>query len=357
MRSSPGAFCGDIDHILHPLRLAGSGIHGAELRKGPDLEIERVKAHLPDDLLSDMRALAAVRSRHHRRAKGPRSRRSLSACAQPRSPWSSPRSSTALNRHAGVFEILRGKKLFEIVPSRLVQGTALASLAKLPAFRNRVPIMIGDDIGDEAAFSVAESMKGFALRVAGEHYDDDRADLAGPARGRTAGSSSWPTGLPCSTKSSRDTSPLPARGLTPAANNKGLPDVSRQALGIRILKAWLVAVTAMAMVAVAMVMMPVPASDVEVHARAVAVVPVTAMGAAVAPLLAPVVAVAVAIRPVVNRLQIGAFGRHCVLHRPHRGRIGGASNLQRGRSHDGREDRRLQFIGTFLHIFPRDLHG
>src|SRR5690606_4106605 len=31
-----GRVLGDIDHILRPLRLAGSGIHGAELRKGPD---------------------------------------------------------------------------------------------------------------------------------------------------------------------------------------------------------------------------------------------------------------------------------------------------------------------------------
>lgn len=174
-----GRILGDIDHILRPLRLAGSGIHGAELRKGPEFDVERVQARLPDDLLADMRALAAsvpgiiVEPKepglavHYRLA--PSAEPVVLAALQ-----------TALERHAGVFEILRGKKLFEIVPSGLSKGTALASLAKLPAFRNRVPVMIGDDIGDEAAFSVAESMNGFALRVAGEHYGDDRADLAGP---------------------------------------------------------------------------------------------------------------------------------------------------------------------------------
>jgi trehalose 6-phosphate phosphatase len=40
--------------------------------------------------------------------------------------------------------------------------------------------MIGDDIGDEPAFVAAEDRSGFALRVAGEHYDEDESDFTGP---------------------------------------------------------------------------------------------------------------------------------------------------------------------------------
>jgi trehalose 6-phosphate phosphatase len=174
-----GRVLGDIDHILRPLRLAGSGVHGAELRIGPDAEIERVKAQLPDDLLIQMRALANAFPGVIVEPKGP----GLAVhyrLAPSAEPVVLAALEDSLQRHAGAFEILRGKKLFEIVPSGLSKGTALAALANLPAFRNRVPIMVGDDIGDEAAFSVAEGMKGFALRVAGEHYGDDRADFAGP---------------------------------------------------------------------------------------------------------------------------------------------------------------------------------
>ena len=174
-----GRILGDIDHILRPVRLAGSGVHGAELRNGPDAEIERVKARLPDYLVDQMRALADAQPGVIVEPKGP----GLAVhyrLAPSAEPFVLAALQASLDRHAGTFEILRGKKLFEIVPSGLSKGTALAALAKLPAFRNRVPIMIGDDIGDEAAFSVAEGMKGFALRVAGEHYRDDLADFAGP---------------------------------------------------------------------------------------------------------------------------------------------------------------------------------
>lgn len=169
----------DIDALLYPANLAASGVHGAELRKGPGESIESVKAQLPEDLLDSMRRLAADMPGVLIEPKPPGL-----AIHYRRMPSAEPLVLAALERalmqHAGTFEILRGKKLFEIVPSGLSKGTALARLCKLPAFEDRVPIMIGDDIGDEAAFSVAESMKGFALRVAGEHYGDDIADFAGP---------------------------------------------------------------------------------------------------------------------------------------------------------------------------------
>jgi hypothetical protein len=41
--------------------------------------------------------------------------------------------------------------------------------------------MIGDDVGDEAAFAAAVRLGGSALRVAGEHFGRDAANLDGPA--------------------------------------------------------------------------------------------------------------------------------------------------------------------------------
>ena len=175
-----GRLISEIDLLLSPLRLTASGVHGAELRKAPDRDIERVTALLPPDVVQSMRKLALEIPGVIAEPKGPGL-----AIHYRLAPHAEARIlavlEAALDEHAGAFELLPGKRLFEVVPSGLSKGTALAALSTLPAFRDRTPIMIGDDIGDEAAFAAAEGMHGYALRVAGEHYDDDDADFAGPS--------------------------------------------------------------------------------------------------------------------------------------------------------------------------------
>lgn len=175
-----GRVISEIDLLLSPLRLPASGVHGAEMRFGANREIERVTATLPADVVQSMRKLAleipgviaepkgAGLAIHYRLA--PQAEREIRAALE-----------VSLDKHAGAFELLPGKRLFEIIPSGLSKGTALAALSKLPAFRGRTPIMIGDDVGDEAAFAAAEGLNGFALRVAGEQFDDAIADFAGPS--------------------------------------------------------------------------------------------------------------------------------------------------------------------------------
>ena len=174
-----GRLISDIDLLLSPLRLAAAGVHGAEMRLDPDEEIERVTAGLPDEIVQTMRKLAldipgviaepkgGGLALHYRLA--PDAEGDLLAVL-----------TAVLARHAGAFELVPGKKIFEVVPSGLSKGTALARLAALPAFRDRIPIMIGDDVGDEAAFAVAEGLNGFGLRVAGEHYHPESADFSDP---------------------------------------------------------------------------------------------------------------------------------------------------------------------------------
>jgi len=174
-----GRLISEADEILSPLRLPASGVHGAELRKGRIREIERATPALPPDLVETLRKLERRIPGVIAEPKGPglaiHYRLAPTAEAEILSALKK-----ALAQHAGAFEILPGKRLFELVPSGLSKGTALATLAALPAFRNRIPIMIGDDIGDEAAFAAAEGMHGFGLRVAGEHYNEAVADFAGP---------------------------------------------------------------------------------------------------------------------------------------------------------------------------------
>jgi trehalose 6-phosphate phosphatase len=174
-----GRLISEIDLLLAPLRLAASGVHGAELRTAPDREIERVTAVLPADVVQSMRKLALNIPGVIAEPKGPGL-----AIHYRLAPHAEGDILTALeeslDKHSGAFELLPGKRLYEIVPSGLSKGTALETLAALPAFRGRTPIMIGDDIGDEPAFVAAENRDGFALRVAGEHYASDMSDFAGP---------------------------------------------------------------------------------------------------------------------------------------------------------------------------------
>ena len=174
-----GRLISEIDLLLTPLRLAASGVHGAELRTAPDCEIERVSAVLPADVVQSMRKLALDIPGVIAEPKGPGLAIHYRLAPHAESDILNALEES-LDRHAGAFELMPGKRLYEIVPSGLSKGTALAALAALPAFRGRMPIMIGDDIGDEPAFVAAEDRNGFALRVAGEHYDEDESDFTGP---------------------------------------------------------------------------------------------------------------------------------------------------------------------------------
>lgn len=174
-----GRMISEADQILSPLRLTASGVHGAELRKVPDGEIERVSSLLPEELVERVRALSLRIPGVITEPKGPGI-----AIHYRLAPHAEAEILAALeaflDQHAGAFELMPGKRLFEIIPAGRSKGTGLAALAAMPNFRNRMPIMIGDDIGDEPAFAVAEGMHGYALRVAGEHYDEAFADFAGP---------------------------------------------------------------------------------------------------------------------------------------------------------------------------------
>jgi trehalose 6-phosphate phosphatase len=173
----------DADRFFAPLKLAVSGVHGAEARNGcdghPALLADPVPAGLtaavhavagawPGILVEDKGSGLAV---HYRNA--PEARASLElelrgavAC------WES-------------FAVRTGRKVLDIVPKAHSKATGLAWLMALPAFQGRRPIMIGDDHGDEPAIRAAEQLGGIGLTVAGEHFSRDDADFMTPASVRS----------------------------------------------------------------------------------------------------------------------------------------------------------------------------
>jgi trehalose 6-phosphate phosphatase len=66
---------------------------------------------------------------------------------------------------AGTFEILTGKAVIEVKGLGFDKGTAVRRLMKHRPFSGRIPIFIGDDTTDEAAFAVMPDFEGVAISV------------------------------------------------------------------------------------------------------------------------------------------------------------------------------------------------
>lgn len=170
----------DADRLFSPLKLAASGVHGTELRTARGGPIDTLSQKIPSEVIQAMNDIASIASGvlveqkgcgvavHYRNA--PLARRALET-----------RLAAIVAASSYDLVLREGRKVIEAVPSGYSKGTALSTLLSLPPFKGRRPVMIGDDVGDESAFLEAEQLGGFALRVAGEHYDKGMADFGGVA--------------------------------------------------------------------------------------------------------------------------------------------------------------------------------
>ena len=62
-------------------------------------------------------------------------------------------------------KIINGKMVVEIVPAEADKGRAVLTFLDEPPFFRRRPVYIGDDVSDEAAFSVVEQLGGIAIKI------------------------------------------------------------------------------------------------------------------------------------------------------------------------------------------------
>ena len=170
----------DIDTLLAPEKLVAAGVHGAELRTAPGGAIKPAAAPIPKALVAELTGMVQGWEGVFAEYKGPGLAIHYRQAPAMQSEIEAALGSF-LKSHANELVILPGKKLFEVVPAGYSKGTVLTMLAELPSFRGRVPIMIGDDVGDEPAFTAVEKMGGHALKVAGEHFGHAGVDLDGPA--------------------------------------------------------------------------------------------------------------------------------------------------------------------------------
>jgi trehalose 6-phosphate phosphatase len=89
-----------------------------------------------------------------------------------------------LDTHTNRLVLSHGRRVFELAPASSTKGTALARLMQLPSFQGRRPVMIGDDLPDEAALETATRLGGLAFKVRGEHFENGAIQFRDPAHVR-----------------------------------------------------------------------------------------------------------------------------------------------------------------------------
>lgn len=153
----------DLDRYLKPLRLPLAAEHGAQRRMTasdepitlphPDLRHLVQAAHVFAAAHPGLRveSKCAALALHYRQA--------------PHLQVECVEFMTAAVEATDGVELLHGKCVLEIKPSGISKGTAISDFMKLPAFRGRIPVFVGDDTTDESGFSVVEALGGIGIKV------------------------------------------------------------------------------------------------------------------------------------------------------------------------------------------------
>jgi trehalose 6-phosphate phosphatase len=170
----------DIDLLLSPARLVGSGMHGLEFNATPAERTEQPASEVPLPLVDAAVRLIASIPGLRLEQKGP-----ILTIHYRQVPSVGARVEAALAvivaDHGEGYHLKPGRAVVELIPDGTSKGTALARIMALSPFAGRRPIMIGDDRADEDAFAVARASGGFGLAVAGEHFSAGDATFAGAA--------------------------------------------------------------------------------------------------------------------------------------------------------------------------------
>lgn len=182
----------DIDGFLLPLRLPLASEHGARYRHRLAQDSCAVAAQ--PDLAPVLRAANALAARHagllveHKSASLALHYRLLphlqALCHDTLAQ--------ALQAAPGL-ELQGGKGIIEAKPRGVHKGRAILDFMAQPPFAGRVPVFVGDDLGDEPGFAAVQARGGLAIKVgAGESLAQHRC--ATPAALRawlTAACSAW----------------------------------------------------------------------------------------------------------------------------------------------------------------------
>jgi trehalose 6-phosphate phosphatase len=153
-----------IDRWLAPLKLDCAGLHGAELRlNGKTMRIagdaslagakrfaaRRIASLGGGILLEDKELAFALHWREDVAREADALLIAMDALAVAGDGW----------------RLQRGNCVAEILPATIDKGLAVQRVMAAAKYRNRCPIYCGDDLPDEAAFAVVQSMGGVGVKI------------------------------------------------------------------------------------------------------------------------------------------------------------------------------------------------
>ncbi len=158
-----GRTLAQLDALFAPAVLPAIGSHGGEIRFGRN-DVFR-EPPLPENVKAWFRGLADADPRILYEDKG-----CSLAFHYRRVPQILPVLLQALQQkqgelHENGLEVLRGKAIIEIKPSRYSKATALRRLMQVQPFAGRQPLFAGDDTTDEDVFAVLPEMHGTGISV------------------------------------------------------------------------------------------------------------------------------------------------------------------------------------------------
>lgn len=181
----------DVDNLLGPLPIPIAGLHGAAIRLDGKLHQAEGASDIPPPLTDSLLEFVLQRPGLLIEPKG-----ASVAVHYRNAPERAGEVEAEVTRlvaaHAPLHDIQPGKMVFEIKPRGVNKGLAVQTLLETPCFRGRRPAVFGDDLTDEAGFSVAR-MAGGAATIVGAPPRPTGADhrLADPSAMRAWLAGAW----------------------------------------------------------------------------------------------------------------------------------------------------------------------
>lgn len=154
----------EIDAFLEPARLPASGLHGMDWRPNPDAPVVRPA---PDPALPQLKAELAASGLAERGLRVEDKVLSLALHVREAPELEDEVAAFArsfADRHASL-SLLVGKKVFELKPAGASKADAVGRFLAEPAFADRVPVFVGDDVTDEDGMRAARERGGFGIKV------------------------------------------------------------------------------------------------------------------------------------------------------------------------------------------------
>jgi len=154
-----------LDALFAPLVLPAAGLHGVERRGASG--VRRGASYCDSALAGARQSLTAFVESHPGTLLEDKGRAlALHFRLAPEFETSARQAvSAAVHALASGYHVQEGKMVLEIKPYGFTKATAIEEFLQEPPFAGRTPVVVGDDLTDQAAFRLVETLGGISIAV------------------------------------------------------------------------------------------------------------------------------------------------------------------------------------------------